>query len=319
MSPTLFNVFIDFLARLIRAECERAGITGITVSCNIDGHLSPPPRTRAAQHQLATLMLLYADDIVLLADSVGQLQQALMIAERVFQEWGMQLSHGKTQVLCISPGPSQQNQQQDSIQLAHGSVKIVNSFKYLGSMLVPRGSLNAELSRRLSLAGAAFAQLRKFLCNQAVSLRTRMLVYKAIVVPTLLYGAAESWALTASQAHQLDVFNTSCLRRILGFTRMDHIPNEQLYSQSEQPAISTLLRCHRLRWLGHVAREAVISTTFQLLFAHSAPGYTRPRGNTSITWNNCAYQDVADLGMSGTQWFDTAQDRAVWASKIEMK
>jgi hypothetical protein len=65
-------------------------------------------------------------------------------------------------------------------------------------------------------------------------MRTRMLVYKAIVVPTLLYGAAESWALTASQAHQLNVFNTSCLRRILGLTRADHARNEQLYSESEQ-------------------------------------------------------------------------------------
>jgi hypothetical protein len=146
-----------------------------------------------------------------------------------------------------------------------------------------------------------------------------MLVYKAIVVPTLLYGAAESWALTASQAHQLDVFNTSCLRRILGFTRADHVRNEQLYSESEQPAISTLLRCHRLRWLGHVARQAVTSPTFQLLFAHSAPGYNRPRGNTRITWNQCAYEDVTALGMQGTQWFNIAQDRAAWCSKIEIK
>jgi hypothetical protein len=52
--------------------------------------------------------------------------------------------------------------QQASIQLSQGSVRVVTSFKYLGSLVMPQGSLSAELSRRLSLAGAAFSQLRKF-------------------------------------------------------------------------------------------------------------------------------------------------------------
>jgi hypothetical protein len=57
----------------------------------------------------------------------------------------------------------------------------------------------------------------------------------------------------------------------------------------------------------------------QILFAHSVPGYGRPRSGRHTTWLRCAYQDVQELGRSGTVWFDTAQDRESWAEKIEIK
>jgi hypothetical protein len=321
MSPTLFNVFIDFLARLILSECVAAGIPGVTVGFHIDGHLTTPPSTSPNTQLLTTLMLLYADDIVLLTESETQLQQALTIAERVFQQWGMQLSHIKTQAMCLCPGSTHQPpaQQPQQIQLHQGSVQVVDKFKYLGSLLQPQGHLESELSRRIALAAASFTQLRQYLCDQSLSMHTRILAYKAVVVPTLLYGAAESWALSASQLQRLDTFNTSCLRRMAGFTRLDHVTNEHLHSITEQPPISSLLRCHRLRWLGHVARQKTREPTMQILFAHSVPGYGRPRSGRNTTWLRCAYQDVQELGMPGTVWFDTAQDRERWAEKIEIK
>ncbi len=68
-------------------------------------------------------------------------------------------------------------------------------------------------------------------------------VYKAAVVPTLTYGAAEAWAPTQAQLHQLHSFN--CLRRMLNLSTLDHVSNEELYRLTDQ-----LIRMHRLRWLG---------------------------------------------------------------------
>jgi hypothetical protein len=101
MSPTLF---IDFLARLILSQCVAAGIPGVTVGFHIDGHLTTPPSTSPNTQLLTTLMLLYADGIVLLTESETQLQQALTIAQRVFEQWGMQLSHIRTQAICLIQG-----------------------------------------------------------------------------------------------------------------------------------------------------------------------------------------------------------------------
>ena len=37
-----------------------------------------------------------------------------------------------------------------------------------------------------------------------------------LVLSRLTYGAAESWALTGSQAAQLETFPNSCMRRMMG-------------------------------------------------------------------------------------------------------
>jgi hypothetical protein len=55
-----------------------------------------------------------------------------------------------------------------------------------------------------------------------------------------------------------------------------------------------------------------------VVLAHSVPGYGRPRSGRNTTWLRCAYQDVQELGMAGTLWFDTTQDRQSWAEKIEI-
>jgi hypothetical protein len=57
----------------------------------------------------------------------------------------------------------------------------------------------------------------------------------------------------------------------------------------------------------------------QALFAHSVPGCVRPRLGRNTSWLRCAYQDVQELGMAGTVWFNTAQDRESWRGKIEIK
>ena len=66
------------------------------------------------------------------------------------------------------------------------------------------------------------------------------------MVPTLLYGAAESWALSQGQLNRLDAFNTKCLRRILGVQQRHPamMPNAEVYALTQQPAISDLLRKH---------------------------------------------------------------------------
>jgi hypothetical protein len=173
----------------------------------------------------------------------------MRIAEAVFQQWCMQLSQVKTHAvldsphaMCLCPGSSHQpSAQQIQLQLQQGSVQVVDKFKYLGSLLQPQGHLESELSRRIALAAASFTQLRQYLCDQSLPMHTRIPAYKSAVVPTLLYGAAESWALSASQLQRLDTFNTSCLRRMAGFTRLDHVTNEHIHSITEQPPVSSLL------------------------------------------------------------------------------
>jgi len=326
MSPTLFNVFMDFMARLVAGRSQQQGAKGYGVAFRISGQLVTPPTN--ADELVWLLMLLYADDMALLANSQKGLETALAALEQVGREWGMSINYPKTQGVVFAPagqpGPP------PPMQLQHGQVAFCEEFCYIGGTQAGDGSLGPEMGRRLRLAGRAFQQLRKRVFSSAgASLRTRMAIYKAIVVPTLLYGAPESWAPTSSQLQELDVFNSTCLRSIIGATRRhpDMLSNAELYRITGQAAISEALSERRLRWLGHVARKPDSSAVKQLLFA-TAPaaqaegqagsgrdGMRRVMGGPSASWNRAAQGDLVSVYSSqaaATGWFRDSQDREKW-------
>jgi hypothetical protein len=325
MSPTLFNVFMDFMARLVTSRCRQQGVRGFRVAFRISGQLVEPPSR--ADECIALLMLLYADDLALLADSQEGLEAAMGVLQQVAAEWGMAINYPKTKAVVF--GPPQQPQPQP-LQVPGGEeVGHEHQFCYLGGVQEAGGSLEPELGRRLKAAGLHWHWIRKRVCRApGVSLKTKMALYKAFVVPSLLYGGAESWAPTDSQLHQLDTFNASCLRSLLGASRRhpSMLSNDEVYRSTSMPQVSVLLRKHRMRWLGHVARMPDTDVTKQLLFAKSPAvqvgergwwstglGSRRAMGGPSGTWNTVAQGDVSSLlGGRAESWYRLAQDRPAW-------
>ena len=49
-----------------------------------------------------------------------------------------------------------------------------------------------------------------------VDSNSKLHFYSCLVLSRLMYGASESWALTGSQAAQLETFHNSCMRRMMG-------------------------------------------------------------------------------------------------------
>ena len=108
---------------------------------------------------------------------------------------------------------------------------------------------------------------------------TKRLVYKAIVLPTLFYGA-ETLPVKARQMNRLNLFHRSCVRSILGVSTSGqhsrHLTTADLAQRAGLPEdLGTLLREYRLRWLGHVARMDAARIPQQVLFGELKA--TRPR------------------------------------------
>ena len=61
--------------------------------------------------------------------------------------------------------------------------------------------------------------------EEASILETKMRIYRAAVIPVLLYGS-ECWVLSVRESERLEVFQMKCLRVILGITKKDHRTNE---------------------------------------------------------------------------------------------
>lgn len=82
----------------------------------------------------------------------------------------------------------------------------MDHFTYLGSLLSSKAVIDDEMQHRLSCASGAFSRLRKRVFeNRDLWTRTKILVYKAVVLLTLLYGS-EAWTtysrnLRALEAH----------------------------------------------------------------------------------------------------------------------
>ena len=108
--------------------------------------------------------------------------------------------------------------------------------------------------RRIGRATATVARLTKRVWeNKKLTTKTKIAVYSACVLSTLLNGS-ETLTLYAWQEKMLNTFDLRTLRRILGVRWSDRITNNEILERADIPSMCTLLRKHRLRWLGHVRR-----------------------------------------------------------------
>ncbi|BHF70526.1 hypothetical protein SprV_0301357800 [Sparganum proliferum] len=72
-------------------------------------------------------------------------------------------------------------------------LQVVENFPYLGSTLFRNTKIDDEFANRISKASQAFGRLQSTVWyRHGLQLRTKLKMYKAVILPTLLYGA-ETW------------------------------------------------------------------------------------------------------------------------------
>ena len=141
-----------------------------------------------------------------------------------------------------------------NILINNEALDAAESFTYLGSTITNNLTMNPELDRRIAKAAAVMSRLNKRVwSNKQLTENTKLKVYQACVLSTLLYGA-ESWTTYASQENRLESFHLRNLRRILNIHWQDKITNTEVLERAKILSIHMLLAQRRLRWLGHVHR-----------------------------------------------------------------
>ena len=95
----------------------------------------------------------------------------------------------------------------------------VKKFIYLGSTVTTNNDVNTEIKRRITLANRRRYGLNKQLNNRELSRTTKLILYKTLILPMLLYGA-EAWTLLSTNVAALRVFGRKVLRQIFGPVRV---------------------------------------------------------------------------------------------------
>ena len=127
-------------------------------------------------------------------------------------------------------------------------------FTYMGSVISSDATVSKNLDNRLSKASSSFGRLSKRVWqSHSLRLSTKIQVYRAVVVSTLLYGA-ETWLLYRKQIRLLERFHQRCLHSILGIKCEDHVSNEEVLKRASLPSIESILLHMQLRWADHVTR-----------------------------------------------------------------
>ena len=133
-------------------------------------------------------------------------------------------------------------------------LQVVDKFTYLGSTLSRVVHIDDEVNARIAKASAAFGRLRGSVWDRSgIKLDTKLKVYKAVVLPTLLY-ACETWTVYQRHTKRLNHFHTSCIRKLLKIKWQDRIPDTEVLKRAGMQSVHTLLKLAQLRWTGHVTR-----------------------------------------------------------------
>ena len=307
LAPTLVGIFFSMLLPHAFKDNE----DGIYLHTRSDGKLYNLARLRAKTkvRHVTIREVLFADDAAMATHTEEALQRLIDRFALACDDFGLTISIKKTEVL------GQGTTAPPNIRIGSQVLNAVDRFQYLVSTISSNLSLEPEISSRIAKASEVMSKLHKRVwSNNNLTVNTKMQVYKACVLSTLLYSS-ESWTSYAAQERRLNTFHLRCLRRILGIKWQDRIPNTDVLEQAGLPTIFTLLSQRRIRWLGHVRRMKDGRIPKDLLYDELSEG-SRPRGRPRLRFKDTCKRDLKSARIEAQSWEDLAESRDRWRAAV---
>ncbi|XP_076065288.1 uncharacterized protein LOC143039298 [Oratosquilla oratoria] len=239
LAPTLFSIFFRMMHKQATEDLDDED--GVYVSYRLDGSLFNLRRLQAHIETLERLIqdLLFADNAALDAHTERALQRITSCFADASRLFGLGVSLKKTKVLH-QPAP-QINYHQPHITIGDTELKSTQQFTYLGSTISSDARIEKKIDNRLSKANSSFERLYKRVWNNKnLRSKTKIHVYRAVVLTTLLYGS-ETWVTFCSHIRLFKRFQQRCLRTTLNIHWSDFITNVEVLEQAEIPIIEAML------------------------------------------------------------------------------
>lgn len=227
LSPLLFNIYSEAVFREALEDTEH----GIRINGTIINNIR------------------FADDTVILASSMENLQNLMNLVVTHSANYGLQMNIVKTKLVVFSKMPRQ------ACLLINGDqIQQVPATKYLGVVINRDNDPSVEVLSRIEQARKTFTQMRSFFVSRDISLGLRIRMLRCYVFPVLLYGA-EAWTLSPSLDKRIEAFEMYIYRRMLRISWMQRVTNvEVLKRMNKEQELLKTVKVRKLQYIGHVIR-----------------------------------------------------------------
>ena len=172
LSPILFNIYIS----------------------NIDRYLRDP-ESDIILHDIAISHFLYADDLVIVANSKEGLQKKLEALGNFAKDKDLTVNKKKSQIIIFN---KMGRKCKDTFTFHGEKLEVVQTYTYLGIEMTSSGSFSVAIQEINNKARKAIIPLIRTACQFKIPLTRTLNLFRTYVEPILLYNA-ENWAAMTSK------------------------------------------------------------------------------------------------------------------------
>ena len=283
LAPLLFSIFFSLMLHVAFKDSK----DGVDIKSRFDRGLCRTSNMHLQAKTKVTIStirdLLFADDCALASSTLDGLQRLCDCFAAAASRFGLTISIKKTETM-YQPAPGN-TYVPPTASIDGKQLNAVTCFNYLGSTISNDASIDLEITGRIAKATSAFGRLYKRLwANRNIRLDTKISVYKASVLTTLLYGC-ETWTLRKQHIHHLEKFHQTSLRKISRIRWFHKKTNYEVLEQCKTHSLESMIDSARLRWTGHVVRMPNSRIPKALLYGHLTKGEST-RGNHKTYLNS---------------------------------
>lgn len=228
LSPMLFNLYSEEIIQRALSE-ETAGV-------KVNGR--PINNLR------------FADDTVVIAENMEDLQRLIDQIVESSEENGLTLNIRKTKFMLIS----KQQHPQENLRIHGEVVEKITKYKHLGTIVNENNDHSEEIRSRIGQARRVFNKMRGVFCTKELSLHLKIRLLRCYVFSVLFYGM-EAWTLKKNMTDRMEAFELWAYRRILKISWVQKVTNDEVMRRmkKEREIINTM-KIRKLQYLGHVMR-----------------------------------------------------------------
>lgn len=269
LSPVLFNIFINNLTKMLKNSNTGVEICNIKMNC-----------------------LLWADDVVLIADNARDLQKMLDIASSFAHMWRLTFNLDKSNVLTIGKRANPNN----VWRLGKGTIYETNSYKYLGIHINYNLSDHLHINEVIRKGHRIIAYIKSIIDNQDNFNRVYYgdLLWRTIGLPTINY-ACSTWVCGGqTDINRLENLQYQMARYILKIPI--NTAKGAIYGDLGWDTLSSIQDTQRVSYFYRLLN--MNSNRWpKVLFNFMFNAYERNNGNIRWKWLSCIRNRLTKCGL----------------------